>query len=197
MKTVLLLLTFGSALSAQNSDIGLLVGGTIPNSQGAINGSTITGSQTGGVSYQISYAWQFHGWHAVDLHLEIPAAGYLGPSSGTVAPGIVTGSVGRAVFLTPGVRFMFHVQRRVSLYAATGFGAAWLNTFTATVAQSVTSTSRTTTHPAGELGGGIDVRLSRLLSLRGETRDFITSGTLAGAVARNHALFQFGIGLHF
>ena len=197
MRILLLLLAFAGAAESQNSDIGLLVGGTVPSSKAEITGTTITSSATGGISYQFSYAWQFHGWRAVDLHLEVPVAGYLGNASGMIAPGIVTGSAGRAVFLTPGVRFMFHVQRRASLYAATGFGPAWLNTITGTVAQTVSSTSHTSAHPAFEAGGGIDIRLSRVLSLRAETRDFIASGSLAGVTDRNHVLFQFGIGLHF
>ena len=46
-------------------------------------------------------------------------------------------------------------------------------------------------------GGGLDFRLTRLLSLRFEGRDFVTRAGLGGERGRTHPFFAVGIGFHF
>src|SRR2546422_549987 len=51
---------------------------------------------------------------------------------------------------------------------------------------------------AGGIGGGIDVRLARLISLRGEARDFIsTTGFQGGSTSHHYVVFGFGFGFHW
>lgn len=182
---------------AQNSDLALMGGGAIPSSSSQINGATITSSESGGLSYQVAYAFQIHGWSKGDLHIEIPFAGVTGPASSKISPGNVTGSAGAVLFLTPGVRYKVAVSPRVSLYAAAGFGVGWFLTEQGSVGPVVSGTSTVAAHPVVDFAGGLDFRLTRLLSLRGEVRDFVSGGGFAGNAGRNHPIFQGGIGFHF
>ena len=50
---------------------------------------------------------------------------------------------------------------------------------------------------AGSIGGGLDLRLSRLMSLRGEVRDFLAARGFDGASGHNHVIFGFGVGFHW
>jgi hypothetical protein len=59
-----------------------------------------------------------------------------------------------------------------------------------------THSGNTTTGAFG-FGGGLDFRLTRLLSLRAEGRDFVTRAGLGGESGRNHPFFTVGLGLHF
>ena len=57
-------------------------------------------------------------------------------------------------------------------------------------------------HEPAKLAGvrvrrGGDFRLTRLLSLRGDARDFVTREGLGGVTGRNHSTFQAGIAFHF
>ena len=48
-----------------------------------------------------------------------------------------------------------------------------------------------------DFGGGLDFRLTRLVSLRAEARDFVTGRGLGGVEGRNHPIFSFGLGIHW
>jgi hypothetical protein len=54
-----------------------------------------------------------------------------------------------------------------------------------------------TEHGVLDAGGGLDFRLTRLLSLRGEGRDFVTGKNLGGVTGRNHPIYEFGLAFHF
>jgi hypothetical protein len=43
----------------------------------------------------------------------------------------------------------------------------------------------------------MDFRLTRLLSVRGDIRDFVTGRGLGGLNGRNHTIFGFGMAVHF
>ena len=82
------------------------------------------------------------------------------------------------------------------MYAAAGGGLASFDGVYAsrTSGRTVAQVGWSTTG-AFEFGLGLDFRLTRLVSLRGEYRDAITRGNLDGAV--HHSLVMFGAGLHF
>ena len=62
----------------------------------------------------------------------------------------------------------------------------------------VSSSIRWTVAGAIDFGGGLDFRLTRLMSLRAEARDFVVSGKhLGGQDGYNHPIFGFGVGFHF
>ena len=58
-------------------------------------------------------------------------------------------------------------------------------------------TSNRETSPAMDFGGGLDFRLTRLLSLRGDFRDFVTRAGLGNSTGRNRWMFLVGIAFHF
>ena len=61
----------------------------------------------------------------------------------------------------------------------------------------VTASSGWTVRAAVEFGGGLDFRLTRLVSLRGEVRDFVSGRGLGGVAGRHHPIYGFGVGLHW
>jgi opacity protein-like surface antigen len=129
-----------------------------------------------GSNFEITYARELLGTRAGDLYLEFPLI-YGSNAAGNLE-----------ILFTPGVRLKVPIQSRVSLYGVAGVGVA---SFGATAA------AVRTTSGAFEVGGGFDVRLTRLLSLRAEARDFATRRGLGGFIGRNHPIYSVGIGLHF
>jgi len=100
---------------------------------------------------------------------------------------------------TPGVRFKLPIQSRLSLYGVAGGGIGSFGKDETDVnrrAGVFIGTSRTE-HGVFDVGGGMDFRLTKLLSLRGEARDFITGRNLGGESGRNHPVYEFGLAFHF
>ena len=198
MKSALLLLMTAAAASAQNSDLGLLVGISGPTSQ------TIVGSQvriSGGVggSGQINYAMQLKEGSAGRLYLELPLLIGARTSGSTITPGsVVTGSVQAGIYFTPGVRFNVTVHSRVAFYAMAGAGLASFDENQTIINKGTVAINHGwTTSFAGAFGGGLDFRLTRLISLRAELRDFVSRKGIGLADGRNHPVFGFGMGFHW
>jgi len=189
-----MLLLVSSAAQAQNSDLGLLVGVYWPHGEVETSPSVyIHGSA--GASVQANYAWQVL-QRAVDLYVELPVVISM-QTTGTVTVNSVSGSSGPDVFFTPGVRLKISPQSRVSFYGALGGGlASFLAAESVSSGGGVNGGGRTNTL-ALDFGGGIDFRLTRLLSLRFDARDFVTKAGLGGAAGRNHGVYQFGLAFHF
>jgi hypothetical protein len=114
-----------------------------------------------------------------------------------VVGSVVSSSSGFDVFFTPGVRLKISPQSRVSLYGAVGGGLASFTNTQSTIAPAVSITTGRVTTGALDFGGGLDLRLTRLLSLRGEARDFLTRRGLGGESGKNHGIYQVGIAFHF
>ena len=174
---------------AQNSDLGFMTGVSLPTTEVVVGPNTRVSASVGG-SGQINYAWQVLATRAGDLYVELPfvVTGHASSSNATSPITVESGGV----FLIPGIRFKLPLQSRVSLYGATGIGPGW---FGETVIRPGTvEISTHTTTAVFDFGGGLDLRLSKLVSLRGEIRDFVR---LSGSVGRNHSMIQFGVGLHF
>jgi hypothetical protein len=196
MKSVFVLLLLTGCARAQNSDLGLLLGISGPTSTVQTgSGTRVSGSV--GAHGQINYALQLKETSAGRLYLELPLL-LGGHSSGTVGGGSVTGSAGGALFFTPGVRLNIAPHSRVSLYVAAGAGPAAFNESKAVVANRVVSASTGwTVRVAGDFGGGLDFRLTRLMSLRMEARDFISGEGLGGVEGHHHPIYGFGVGFHW
>ena len=190
-----LLLVLASAAGvarAQNSDLGLLLGASV--TRATVSGRSVDTNVSGGA--QINYAFQLKETVAGRLYVEVPLI-FTGAARASVRSGVVTGSVGTTIFLTPGLRWKYTPWSRLSVYGAAGGGLASFDGVYALAANGRTVNSQVgrTTTGAFEFGLGLDFRLTRLVSLRGEYRDAITRGNLDGAV--HHSLVMFGVGLHF
>jgi hypothetical protein len=189
------------AARAQNSDFGLLIGVSWPVSE-VVSGSTNTVRGSVGGGGQFNYAFQVL-QRSVDLYVELPliiSARDTGVITATSPTGSasVAASTSLQVFFTPGVRVKFSPESRVSVYGALGGGLLTYgaNQFT-TTGPNVRISNATTATAALDFGGGLDFRLTRLLSLRFDLRDFVTRSGVAGVVGRNHAIFGFGVAFHF
>jgi opacity protein-like surface antigen len=199
MRILLALFLLTGCAAAQNSDLGLLGGISGPKGQTTISGETATASGSVTPSFQVNYAWQVL-QRTADLYVELPLVIPVRVSGTTVAGpngAASAGSSGPDLFFTPGLRVKFSPESRVSFYAAAGVGIASFGaTSTIVPPLTVVAGSRQNSFAIG-FGGGIDFRLTRLLSLRVDARDFVTRAGLGGVSGRNHAILQVGIAFHF
>ena len=182
-----------NAQGPQNSDLSILVGPVF----GATMASATSGVAvrvTGTFVFQSSFGHTVHSFSFADLWLEFPVTTAVRESD-TVGGGISTIDYNES-FVTPGVRMNFPVRPRFSVYAAMGGGYA---NFEAYQNNSDGGRNRIqyTYHGVFEFGGGADFRLTRLLSLRADLRDFVTGRGLGGVDGRNHVLASFGVAGHF
>lgn len=184
---------------AQNSDLGLLAGISGPRGQTTVAGGTVTATGSVTPSFQVNYAWQVL-QRAADLYIELPLVIPVRVSGTAVVSAgraVSAGSAGPDVFFTPGVRLKISPESRVSFYGAAGFGIASFGATSAIVSPATVVAGSRQNSPAAGFGGGVDVRLTRLLSLRGDVRDFVTRAGLGEVSGRNHGIFQVGFAFHF
>jgi hypothetical protein len=180
----------GAAFS-QNSDVGLLFGVSAPVST---VGSGGIHDQAGG-SLELNYAAQIHESAAGQLYIELPL--FLNViARDDIGHGGISDSVRDTIFFTPGVRWRFTPASRVSFYASLGGGlGSFGNTLSLVGNGGILNHSARSTTGALAFGGGLDFRLTRLLSLRFEGRDAVTASRYDGAA--HHTFFLFGVGFHF
>jgi hypothetical protein len=178
---------------AQNSDLGILVGVAPVKVENTIGPAGI--SNTVNATFQIDYAVQVALKKSGAFYVELPFA-VVSHVENNVSSSI-SDSVNAILFFTPGVRWKMFVQSRVSVYAALGGGFASFGSSRSEVGRQITHTSSNSFGPALDFGGGVDFRLTRLLSLRAEIRDYLTRSQAGGIAGHNHAAFDLGIGFHF
>jgi len=195
---LLSLVAAGAAL-AQNSDLGVLAGVSKISSQTTVIGASVGTVGSVWPNFQLNYAWQVL-QRRVDLYVELPLTVQVRLSGETVTGPALRVDIGNAapdIYFTPGVRLKISPQSRVSFYGAAGFGIASFGATSFVLPGPVSVSNPRQNSPAFDFGGGVDIRLTRLLSLRGEVRDFVTYHDVGGETGRHHAIFQFGIAFHF
>jgi len=193
---MMLFIVAGGAASGQNSDLGLLLGVIDPR-YSVVTGPGASVSASAGGAGQVNYAYQIKGWQNADLYVEIPffLAGRGNTFSGS---GISSSSANDIGAVTPGLRFKLRLGGRVSFYAAGGGGIGWFGNNEVVSGRGFSTISGNTTVTAAfDFGGGIDFRLTRLLSLRPEIRDLITSQSGIYAGSHNNPIYAFGLAFHF
>jgi len=152
--------------------------------------------QNCGFTTQITYAWQFLDTRAGGLYVEFPVVLNSSGTRVTVlslpSGNTITGNqTAASAFFTPGVRYRFRLRPRVALYGTAGLGVGWT-----TVVTPANVTRRNETG-AFDFAGGADFRLTRLLSIRGEVRNFVTRPRFGDEPGRVLTLYQIGLGFHF
>jgi hypothetical protein len=193
--TALVLSTFAcSAAFAQNSDLALLVGLSNARTSEVVLGSGTSVSGSRSTTFEVNYARQFLSTKAGDLYVEFPI--FVGANQALDLGNNVSVFGRNIIFFTPGVRYRISLQRRLSLYGALGVGVATFGIATVLATNEAIVPSRTTTG-AADVGAGLDFRLTRLLSLRTEIRDYVTSPRRGGFSGRNHLVYQWGVSFHF
>jgi hypothetical protein len=174
-KAILWILAAALPALAQNNELGLLIGPSV------FRGSTELGN---GVSYvtftgEINYAVQIHEEGPRRLYFEIPLM--IAGSVQQFPLGDRTATrIGSRFFLTPGVRAKWMPASRWSLYAVAGGGIRWGRVARGTI----------------DVAVGADFRVTRLFSVRAESRGYITPAPPPG-VGIMQATVLFGGAIHF
>lgn len=188
----------GWAQGVQNMEFSWMLGG-VNSASSIVAGTNGVLSGSAGFALQFGYAYQLASTKAGNIWLEVPTT-YTFQGVGTVS-GTTVASIDRnAWYITPGVRLKTPTYGRVSFYGSLGGGAGSLNKIESSVTApngTVTVNSLMNFNPALDFSGGIDLRLSRLLSVRAEGRDFVTPANLGGVSGHNHPLFLAGLAFHF
>ena len=145
---------------------------------------------------QINLAFQLKEYKTGRLYLELPFL-WGGSARSVVGPGVLASNEGNLLF-TPGVRWNLPVHSRVSLYGTAGAGLIGSRREQASVSgMTVMAIDKYRVSLAGGIGGGIDLRLSRLISLRAEARDFISGTGFDASSSHHYVIFGFGFGFHW
>lgn len=200
--TMSLLLAFvlatASAQGVQNMDFSLLLGfattsGVVVNEpSGPVN---VSGSVA--FPFQFNWGYQFASTAAGVLFVEVPQT-FLIHISGASSVPTVAGFERWTSYLTPGVRYKIPTGTRVSFYGVLGAGFGYFaEQDTMVNGELVADAGISTYHFAADAGGGIDLRISRFLSIRAEFRDFISGKGLGGSAGHTHPTGLFGFAFHF
>jgi hypothetical protein len=201
---LLALLCIGPA-AAQNSDIGILF-------SAAVNrfdlGSHVETQYR--VGLQVNYARQLLERRAGRLYLELPINSYAAPFGQGVTRDLgyvhEIARPERIVFVTPGIRYHLYLKPRLAVYASVGAGVAIRQqkvfTFAPLPEGALWSPLLGTRigwkgSVAGNVGAGLDFRLTRLLSLRAEFRSFRTTSVPGFGTGRQYPTVHAGLGFHF
>ncbi|MBZ5499938.1 MAG: hypothetical protein LAP85_26370 [Acidobacteriia bacterium] len=182
------------AQGAQNRDLSFLAGPLSSTSQ-VIPGSDVTVTTATGLVFQYSSSYQIHSTKAGDLYVELPFT-FVFPGK-SVASGASGSSHFMTHYLAPGVRFKIPLSDRVSFYGLFGGGYGSFRRYELVSDPTTRLHTHVTLRGVFDFGGGVDFRLSRLFSLRGEVRDFIGGSGLSGTPGRHHLVSIGGLALHF
>lgn len=183
------------AQPSQNSDMAILAG-AMPSSSQILTGTSLRISSETNTGFLMSFGHQLEQTRAGVLWWEFSTV-FLGASSVEIGSG-VSASNRTSSLLMPGVRFQVSPHPRFQFYGLAGGGWGMLWKSTSTVGSSgVKAGWDAGGQLVGEVGGGMDFRLTRMLSLRAELRDFITAKGQLGRDGRNHPLLMGGIAFHF
>jgi opacity protein-like surface antigen len=173
-KFVLLVLpAFGAACFAQEdsaprNELAFGLGG-IPALSRSDSPSLEAGS---GVAFQVNYGRRFFSNNKVALYGEI---NFLASPLRDVSSSVTTATRDfSSLYLTPGIRVKFLPSSRVSPYVLVGGGYADYEQSTTLINGQPNLAPREFARGVFDFGAGVDVRIWRLVALRGEARDFYT-----------------------
>lgn len=201
LTTVFFLFALASNAFAQDlkNDVGLLLGALSTGSRD-IQLPTLSKADPGtGLTYQVNYARRIVDAKVASLHVEVLFAAtplVEVKSTNTLIPRDYA-----SLFLTPGLKVKFVPGWRFSPYVAAGGGYARFRESDFRTNNQPNTGKIGTNTGVFNYGGGVDVRVFRYLSLRGEVRDFVTGNPSFNApflTNRQHnVLTSGGIVLHF
>jgi hypothetical protein len=179
----------------QNMEVSFMGGPTWYHSQ-TIVGTDVKIRGSLGPSMQTSYAYQVVRSARGNLWVEFFPMTFFSPGGVSANVSSAGASLGGYV-ATPGVRYMVPVLARVSIYGVLGGGYGSFEYASVQGTESPHVRTKYVYHGAFEAAGGLDLRLTRLFSVRAEFRDFVTGKGLAGVSGRHHATPLVGIAAHF
>lgn len=201
LTTVFFLLALASFPFAQDTknEVGLLLGALSTGSREIQLPTPSRANIDAGLTYQANYARRLVDAKVASLHVEVVFAAtplQKVRSSNTTIPRDYA-----SLFLTPGLKIKFLPGWRFSPYVAAGGGYARFAESEFRTNDQPNTGRRGTNTGVFNYGGGVDLRVIRYLSLRGEVRDFVTGNPNFNApflTNRQHnVLTSGGIVLHF
>jgi hypothetical protein len=146
----------GLAAQAQKNEFAAEVAGAFPSANNL--------SFQPALGYQLNYAHRLIGVPGIGLYVEVPfVAGF---SNTRTLASLENGQSYNSLYFTPGIKVKFIPAFFISPYLAAGIGFAHFHSST---------TNASENDFAGDIGGGLDVKVFPHVSLRGEVRDFITT----------------------
>lgn len=185
-------LVAGAAL-AQTSDFSILAGAYAPGF--SVGGRPGTVSAFVGANVQLGYGHQLLRTRNGSFDLDVPLT--VTVRSGEVVGRAVSVSTRSNAFFAPGVRSRVAPEARVSPFVVLGGGFGTFENAEVRAGLGVGITSERVVSPLLSFGCGADLRLTRLLSLRGQVRDFVGRAGLGGVEGRHHPVVSVGFGFHF
>jgi len=193
---------FAAHASAQKNELSGLIGRTFISDQ-TIKGSTTADNKLrfgDGLTFEVNYARSVWTGNQLSLSLEIPLI--LNPDEDLhAALPVRVPEDYKSYFITPGARLNIFSNSAVSPWFSAGGGFGHFSE-SSTLLFSGKNPGKTGTNTGVfQFGGGLDVRLFRKFSLRGEARDFwsgVPQTNVTTDRSRQHNLFV-GAGLvwHF
>ena len=142
-----------------------------------------------GLALQANYAHKYRELKWGALYWELNAMG--NPFRHLSGFPVTATSEIRSLYVTPGVRFQFTPQERITPYVAAGGGYAFYDSSSVNIAGGANKGSVTNTY-AIDYGAGVDIVASKRYVVRGDVRGFYT-GCPALGVNTNGGLFNFVI----
>jgi hypothetical protein len=197
----LLLLATASISFAQDTknEVGLLLGALSTGSREIRLPTVSRADISTGITYQVSYGRRLVDAKVAALYGEIVFAAT--PLQDVRSTNTTIPRDYASLFLTPGLKVKFLPSWRFSPYLAAGGGYARFRESDFRTNNQPNTGKIGTNTGVFNYGGGVDVRVFRYLSLRGEVRDFVTGNPNFNApflTNRQHnVLTSGGIVLHF
>lgn len=171
---VLLLATFtlltAAAAFAQSHEVALTSGGLKIGERGFDLPQPGFLKFSSGLTYQLSYAQRLLDAKLAALYFEIPLAGT--PRTKVNTQNALTPKTYSSLFFTPGVKLKLLPGRKYSPFALMGVGLAHFREGDTRTNNQPNPNPSARTDAVFDFGFGLDVRLIRVLSIRGEVRDF-------------------------
>lgn len=154
---------------AQRSDLGLMLGAFQPRDRMSGNARLEIGA---GMSLYANYGLRVMDGEKAALYVEVPFVATpqhkISSAVGSATRDVAT------IYLTPGLRLKLAPGRRIAPYIAGGAGWALFEQSTTRLDGRPNEAPRLLSRGAVNFGGGVDVRVWRFVSARGEVRDFVS-----------------------
>lgn len=167
--------------SGRNQELTFSLGG-IPGQTRSFQGSAGTAQISADRSFGVNYGYRFLGVKAAALYVEIEFVAI--PNRGLTAASATVPQNYASLYLTPGLRLKFFPGSRLSPWGAIGGGYA-LYQESAQLSNGQNTTNKFLNRGVFDYGGGLDYRLFRFISLRGEVRDFFSGNPNLNAALRS------------
>src|SRR5436190_9839377 len=156
--------------SAQENEIGVLVGGSKTGDKGLQSNSTIKAAFDGATAYELNYAHRLVDGKLASLHWELMIAGV--PRTGVKSTNLILPRSYSSLFLVPGLKVKLF-PGGISPYVVAGLGLGRTIASGTNLNGQPNPSDKADTTWIFNYGGGLDFPIFPHVALRGEVRDLI------------------------